>query len=141
MKTTPAGSLKTGELDLAHTAYRTHGSFEDIPMKIPQSPAEPRGSTFTSEPGKIMVTVEGVETGEIFMFPENNYPGWQVKVDGESKELLTIDATFLGVQLGEGDHRIEFTFSPSRFNVGSIVSVISLALVILISLACGIRRR
>jgi len=110
-------------------------------MKIPQSHAEPRRTTCTYEPGKIMVTVEGVETGEIFMFPENHYPGWRVKVNGESRELLTIDGTFLGVQLGEGDHRIEFTFATSRFNVGLIVSVISLVLVILISLACGIRRR
>lgn len=133
--------LKTGELDLLSTAYITHGSFEDIPMKIPQSPAKPRGTTFTYDPGKIVITVEGVETGEIFMFPENNYPGWQVKVDGESRELLTINGTFLGVQLGEGDLQVEFTFQPSRFRVGLMISAVSFVLIAFILAAMFLSKK
>jgi hypothetical protein len=49
---------------------------------------------------------------------ENNYPGWQVKVDGLKRELLTQHGTLMAVNLEPGQHEIEFSFHPSIVSTG-----------------------
>jgi len=116
--------LGQGKLYLEKFAYVTGG--EDLKAS-PDSTHFSTGARITAEenkPGRITVSVERVLTGSILMYPENNYPGWLVYVDGQNRELLTIDGTFLGVQLDEGDRKIEFIFNPVAFRIGLIISIV-----------------
>ena len=101
--------------ELAAAPFPTTDSFENI----------------SREPGRIGITTKPLEHPAILLVSENNYPGWQVEVDGQPAELLTVDGTFLGVQLDAGSHKVEFTFDPPRFKIGLVVSIISLAALIL----------
>lgn len=56
--------------------------------------------------------------------------GWQVFVDGEEQELLNINTGFIGVQLDEGEHNIEFKYHTPGLNLGIIISIIGIALFI-----------
>jgi hypothetical protein len=112
-------------------AYITKGQ-----SNLPElSPTPPPDSTAAMEiehlPGNIKVTINALDHPAILVASENNYPGWRVEVDGKTAELLTVDGTFLGVQLDAGSHKIEFTFDPPRFRIGLIVSIISLIMLIL----------
>jgi hypothetical protein len=55
-----------------------------------------------------------------------NYPGWQVRVDGVSESVLTRYGLLMGVDLGPGQHEIEFTFRPSSVAIGLILFAIGL---------------
>jgi uncharacterized membrane protein YfhO len=55
-----------------------------------------------------------------------NYPGWQVRVDGVSESVLTRYGLLMGVDLGPGQHEIEFTFRPSSVAIGLILFTIGL---------------
>jgi hypothetical protein len=54
-----------------------------------------------------------------------NYPGWQVTVDGRRQKLKNIGG-YLAVDLHPGVHKYVFSFSPTPFKVGLIVSLVSL---------------
>ncbi len=129
--------LGQDKLYLKEFAYVTGGeNLKVSPDPIPFSTGA-RITAEENEPGRITVSVERVLTGSILMYPENNYPGWRVYVDGQNRELLTIDGTFLGVQLDEGDRKIEFIFNPVAFRIGLIISIVSLTLVSLLFILIG----
>jgi hypothetical protein len=54
------------------------------------------------------------------------YPGWMVKIDGNSAALLRADYLFRGVKVLPGSHIIEFIYQPKSFVIGFLLSVISL---------------
>src|SRR5581483_10990340 len=68
------------------------------------------GASVTDYSGR-KVTVRAAGPG-LLVLTDNNFPGWKANVDGEPAELVTADYTFRGVPLGEGEHTVEFTFSP-----------------------------
>ncbi len=54
------------------------------------------------------------------------YPGWKVKIDGISSELLRTDYLFRGVKIPPGEHMIEFIYQPGSFIAGLIISILGL---------------
>jgi hypothetical protein len=69
--------------------------------------------TRTSRPGLLV-------TSEVF------YPGWEVQVDGQSAEVLLVNAAFRGAVVPAGAHRVRFRFVPSSFYLGVALSLASL---------------
>lgn len=53
------------------------------------------------------------------------YPGWKVFVDGREKCLIKADYLFRAVQIGEGEHNIEFAYRPLSFIIGLGLSCIT----------------
>ncbi|MCA9067979.1 MAG: YfhO family protein, partial [Planctomycetaceae bacterium] len=41
------------------------------------------------------------------------YPGWQVSVDGELQEPITLEGMYRGVVVPAGEHRIEWRYNPT----------------------------
>jgi len=64
------------------------------------------------------------------------YPGWGAFVDGRPVKIERADYYFRAVYLEEGEHTIEFVYTPLSFKVGVAISLASLALVII-----GLKRR
>ncbi len=54
------------------------------------------------------------------------YPGWKVKIDGNSAALLRANYLFRGVEVVPGSHIIEFIYQPESFLIGLLLSIISL---------------
>ncbi len=54
-------------------------------------------------------------------------PGWQATVDGHSTPVQRVDYVFRGVQLPAGNHRIVFSYHPTSFTIGWIISLLALA--------------
>ncbi len=53
-------------------------------------------------------------------------PGWQATVDGHSTPVQRVDYVFRGVQLPAGNHRVVFSYHPTSFTIGWIISLLAL---------------
>ncbi len=60
---------------------------------------------------------------------EIDYPGWQVYVNGEKREILRGNYLFRTIPLEPGRHKIRLRFSPMSFKLGAAVSIATLLLV------------
>jgi len=84
------------------------------------------------------VTVKTSQEGNGFLVLMDSYfPGWTVKVDGEERPILRANHYYRAVQLGPGEHTLEFDFFPEGFKAGLVVTVISFF--ILLALFAGSR--
>lgn len=58
--------------------------------------------------------------------------GWTVKVDGKETSAYKVGGAMTGLDLTKGEHKIEFTYSPAGFKLGSCISLISLVILIML---------
>jgi hypothetical protein len=81
------------------------------------------------------VTDKTSQEGNGFLVLMDSYfPGWTVKVDGQKKPILRANHFYRAVQLGPGQHTLEFDYFPEGMKAGLVVSVLSLFLIVLGSL-------
>ncbi len=74
----------------------------------------------------------------IAVFSEIYYPkGWNVYIDGKKDTHFRVDYVLRGMKIPAGKHTIEFKFEPQVIKTGSIISLISFVLILLL-LAGGI---
>ena len=64
-----------------------------------------------------------VVSQSILVVSEFYGPGWSVKVNGESAELLEADYALMGVALGPGQHEVEFVYVPAAFPTAMTLSL------------------
>lgn len=88
---------------------------------------------------KISGTVTCEKDGILFTsIPQDK--GWSVYVDGKKTETKTLLGYLIGVELKQGEHRLEFCYHVYGIGAGLLVSVLSLGL-FSVSLYCAIRKR
>ena len=81
------------------------------------------------------VTVETSQEGNGFLvLMDSFFPGWTVTVDGQVRPILRANHFYRTVQLGPGQHTLEFDFFPEGLKTGLVVSGLSLFLIIFGSL-------
>ncbi len=61
------------------------------------------------------------------------YPGWRLTVDGQAATILRANRLMRGAAVGEGRHRLVYTYEPPTFRVGGAVSLG--AIVVLVAFA------
>jgi membrane protein YfhO len=84
------------------------------------------------------VTINTRQKGNGFLVLMDSYfPGWTVKVDGKEKPVLKANHFYRAVQLGPGEHTLEFEYFPEGFKLGLIISGVSLLLLTLGCLVWG----
>ena len=64
--------------------------------------------------------------------------GWSLKIDGEEDDYYMIGDALTGIDLTEGTHTIEMTYTPEGLWMGTLLSLICVALY-LITTAIGQR--
>lgn len=72
-------------------------------------------------------------TPSLAVFSEIYYPaGWKATVDGEEIGILRANYALRALELPEGEHEIEFVFSPESYRTGANISRASSALLFLL---------
>jgi hypothetical protein len=83
-------------------------------------------------PDRIALVSEGA--AGTLVLSEVAYPGWQVWVDDQPAEILTVDGLLRGVNLDAGRHQVVFEFRPVRLYAGLALAVLGwLACLVIIS--------
>lgn len=79
------------------------------------------------------VSIKTRQEGNGFLVLNDTYfPGWTVTVDGKEETILKANHFYRAVQLGPGEHTLEFDYFPAGFKKGLVTS--SICLLILIAL-------
>jgi len=90
--------------------------------------------------GNSRVVIEASLNGAgILVLADSYYPGWRVFVDGREGKILRANHFFRGVELAPGEHHVEFDYEPWSFALGLRITLWTLGLLILISLALLIK--
>jgi hypothetical protein len=79
-------------------------------------------------PNHLELTTRSEATG-LLVLSEVDYPGWQVRVDGQPAQVLRADTTLRAVCLPAGSHTVRFDFRPRDLVVGGIISCLALVVV------------
>ncbi len=69
------------------------------------------------------------ETPALLILSETDYPGWRVTVDGQPVANLTAYTAVRAVCVPAGEHIVEWTFTPTVYWLGGLVTLISLGMV------------
>jgi hypothetical protein len=73
---------------------------------------------------------------EFSVFSEIYYKnGWKSYIDGELQPYTNVNYVLRGMEIPKGEHIIKFKFEPSVIKTGSIISLISYALMVLIPMS------
>jgi hypothetical protein len=111
------------EAALSQTSQASILSKEEV---IPQS-------WVTTGPNTLEAIAAG-SPGDRLVVLATNYPGWQVKVDGQESPLVSLNG-YLSVDLLPGVHKYEFAFRPVSFYLGVGISLLSLGLLLYLALS------
>lgn len=66
--------------------------------------------------------------GTFLVFATNAYPGWTATVDGNEVPVRVADAALMGIEVPEGAHQIELSFTDEAFSSGLQATVAGLVL-------------
>jgi hypothetical protein len=90
----------------------------------PPAPAQ----VTTTELGQTTVKLRvRTERDGLLVLADPWYPGWQVKVDGESSKLYRVDHAFRGVKVPGGEHEVVFTYVDRSMQLGAALAVLAVA--------------
>ena len=67
-------------------------------------------------------------------------PGWTVRVDGESADIIDADGFFLAVDVPAGTRTVEFSYEPKWLTPSLVLSVVGMAAIVGLVVADGLRR-
>ncbi len=81
-------------------------------------------------PNKIEISTQ--TTGNsLLVLTDNYYSGWKAMIDGVEAKIYRTNYAFRGVMVPEGKHTVKFLYESKSFNLGVIVSALTLGSVIL----------
>ena len=72
-------------------------------------------------------------TDGILVLADTHYPGWQAHIDGQPTTIRRANGLFRAVYVPAGTHEVVFTYQPTSFRGGVIISLASLLLLLLFS--------
>ncbi|OGH11610.1 MAG: hypothetical protein A3B38_02255 [Candidatus Levybacteria bacterium RIFCSPLOWO2_01_FULL_36_13] len=76
-------------------------------------------------PNKIVIQALADKPSLLFL-SDNYYNEWEVKIDGNKKEILIANYSFRAVEIPKGNHKVEFYYNPKSFKLGLGISALSL---------------
>ncbi|MFA4905304.1 MAG: YfhO family protein [Candidatus Margulisiibacteriota bacterium] len=93
----------------------------------PRAVLFPKGRVKVMEyaPWQIDLLTSQDRPGELFL-SETYYPGWRVFIDGKETKIEPSHKIFRQVRVPAGKHRVRFTYDPSSFKLGAIISLLTL---------------
>ena len=90
---------------------------------------------------KVTIDAHATRPSELVL-SDTYYPGWSVSVNGKPAKIDEVDYLLRGVRVPAGNDRIVFTYDPSSFRTGWIVSLVtSVSLIAAVVVVLWRRRR
>jgi hypothetical protein len=84
------------------------------------------------EPNCVLIETLSDKPRVLFL-SDTYYPGWKAYVDGKETKIYRANYMFRAVYLEPGQNKVKFVYAPMSFKLGSLISLITIALVALIS--------
>ncbi|MES2881448.1 MAG: YfhO family protein [Bacteroidota bacterium] len=81
------------------------------------------------EPGKFVLEVNSAASG-FYVLTQNNYPRWQLTVDGKEEKIFTANKTFIGFGLPAGRHTVVLNYQASDLIIAFCISMLTLLLLV-----------
>ena len=81
------------------------------------------------EPTRVEIVAD-LATEGLVVLSDSYYPGWEVTVDGEPREILAANYLFRGVPVPAGTHRIVFSYRPWWLPAGGAGALVGLLAVV-----------
>ena len=82
------------------------------------------------EDGSIRITYDNIEDYPVMVLPIYNEPGWDLLVNGEETELLTVNSGMIGFEIPSNEVEIELVFNQPFLKETIILSGIALVVLI-----------
>jgi hypothetical protein len=105
----------------------------------PPDPANARVEIASYSPESVNVSVSNSRAG-LLVLTDAYYPGWEVTIDGQPVPIRRVNHMFRGVAVPAGEHSVTFNYRPATLRSGLIVSLATLA-VMLLAIALPVSRR
>ena len=79
---------------------------------------------------KIIISSE-TKSNSYLVIKQAYLPGWKAYVDGHKTNIYPVNLNQMAILLPKGKHKVEFRYRPEGFNIGLLVTLISIILLIL----------
>jgi len=131
--------LARGAVDPRQTAL-LEGS--PPPLAPAAIPANDRAVVDSASADSLRLTTRS-DAPALLMMSEVAYPAWKATVDGEPASVLTADHLLRAVAVPAGEHTVELRFASSALQIGTWISLATIAVVtgLLLGLPLVARRR
>ncbi len=90
-------------------------------------------------PNEIDIKVQAVGNNLLFL-SDTYYPGWKAYVDDKETGIYRANYAFRAVAIPSGIHHVKFLYDPMSFKIGYIISLISLASLVILLLTIKKRK-
>ncbi len=94
----------------------------------------------TYEPQEVVMSAE-TDHSQLLFFSDNYYPGWQAFLDGFPTKVYRANYAFRSVVVPEGEHLISFVYHPMGYNIGKVISLVSLVAFLTMALIFAFLRK
>ncbi len=119
-------------LDTKKTAVINKEFLSKIPIQNIERDSSATIELFSYQPNRIVYEAS-TKTPQLAVFSEVYYPkGWNAYINGKPAEYFRADYVLRAMVIPEGNNKIEFKFEPKVIQTGSIISLISSILFLLI---------
>ena len=124
--------IRTGQLPGGSSWEPLRTALVEAPTGTNFADAETAGTAEVTraEPNRIEVKTACVAPS-LLVLSENNYPGWRVRVDGQSRGIRRVDYNLRGLAVPAGNHVIEFSYEPRSLRTGLVITLLTLAALVL----------
>jgi len=82
-------------------------------------------------PTNIQIKTESKGNG-LLVLADSYYPGWEAYIDGTTTEIFAANINSRAIIVPEGTHEIVFMYKPKSLLIGSIISLLSLVIALVI---------
>ena len=86
-----------------------------------------------------VVVQTDLERPGLLVLTDAFYPGWKAYIDDAPTPILGVDSLFRGVEVGKGQHTVEFMYEPESLRIGLMLSMAGACLFIVGLVFHGIR--
>ena len=122
--------LRDPGFDPRQKSVRVIGPGESAGLVAAGQPSpEDAASIVSYQPERVEIKTSLVSPGWLVL-TDTNYPGWQVRVDGQPTQILPVNIMFRAVALPTGEHTIVFEFQPRSVQLGMIISAIAVVVLV-----------
>ncbi len=87
---------------------------------------------------KVMINTTS-KSASLLVLTDTYYPGWKAHVDGKESNIYRADGLVRAVFVPEGSHTVEFSYVPTSFVIGIMISFVTVG--ILLGLVIYLKKR